>query len=227
MANMVGLVALVCLAGGPAIAWLRIVPPLTGFLVFVLGGLLALLAAVAGIVRAARGRGLPPGGVAGIVAAAVFLVVASRGAGVPRINDFTTDPADPPAFVHAATLPPNRGRDLGYPPAFAAEQQRCCSDLRPAHLPAGRAEALAAARRLAERMPGWSVTHVDDAAGTIEAVAETPLFHFQDDVAIRVRPNGDGTRVDVRSKSRDGRGDIGANAARIRAYVTALEARDS
>ena len=74
-------------------------------------------------------------------------------------------------------------------------------------------------------MPAWTITAADDASGTIEAVATTRLFGFQDDIAIRVRADGAGaSRVDVRSKSRDGKGDLGTNAARIRAYVTALEA---
>jgi uncharacterized protein (DUF1499 family) len=87
------------------------------------------------------------------------------------------------------------------------------------------AEAFARARRVAESMPAWTITAADAANGTIEAVATTRLFGFQDDIAIRVRPDGAGaSRVDVRSKSRDGQGDLGANAARIRAYVSTLEA---
>ena len=71
---------------------------------------------------------------------------------------------------------------------------------------------------------GGAVTHQSPEDGTIEAVATTPLFGFQDDVVLRVRPGlRDGSRVDIRSKSRDGRGDIGANAARIRAFVARLE----
>ena len=55
-------------------------------------------------------------------------------------------------------------------------------------------------------------------------IATTRLFGFHDDIAIRIRPDGaQGSRVDVRSKSRDGKGDIGANAARIRAFVGELE----
>jgi uncharacterized protein (DUF1499 family) len=150
-------------------------------------------------------------------------VIAARGAGAPRINDFTTDPADPPAFRHAATLPANAGRDLGYPPSFASVQQTCCADLRPARLRVAPAEAFGRARTAAERMPAWTITHADPEAGTIEAVATSRLFHFQDDIVIRVRPDGGGSRVDVRSKSRDGQGDFGANAARIRAYVAELE----
>jgi uncharacterized protein (DUF1499 family) len=43
-----------------------------------------------------------------------------------------------------------------------------------------------------------------------------------DDIRVRVRPSGEGSVVDVRSKSRVGRGDVGANAARIRAFEQAL-----
>jgi uncharacterized protein (DUF1499 family) len=92
-------------------------------------------------------------------------------------------------------------------------------------LPVSRAEAYERALGLARSMPAWTVTSADAAAGTIEAVATSRVFRFQDDIAIRVRPEpGGGSRVDVRSKSRDGKGDIGANAMRIRSFVDALRA---
>jgi uncharacterized protein (DUF1499 family) len=74
-------------------------------------------------------------------------------------------------------------------------------------------------------MPRWTVTRSDPQAGELEAVAESVVFGFKDDVIVRVRPDpAGGSRVDVRSKSRDGKGDLGANAARIRAYLAALTA---
>jgi uncharacterized protein (DUF1499 family) len=143
------------------------------------------------------------------------------------INDFTTDPSDPPAFRHAASLGPNMGRDLGYPPAFAEIQRGCCADLQPVRVAAAPDVAFARARAAAQAMPSWTITDTDPASGTIEAVSTTRLFGFQDDIAIRVRPDADGkaSRVDVRSKSRVGKGDQGANAARIRDYVAALDAQ--
>ena len=63
---------------------------------------------------------------------------------------------------------------------------------------------------------------LDPAAGTLEANDTTSFFRFVDDVSIRVTPAPGGSRVDIRSKSRDGRGDIGANAIRIRAFRDAL-----
>ncbi|HLK12464.1 MAG TPA: DUF1499 domain-containing protein [Candidatus Binatia bacterium] len=222
--SALGLIAVAGFVAGPGLAWLRLVPALAGFAVFALSGLLAAAVGVASLVQAARGRGLTAGGGLALLVAAALVTVAARGAGLPRINDFTTDPADPPAFHAAAGLPANAGRDMTYPAAFAAQQRRCCPDLAPVELPAG-VDAFARARRAAESMPAWTVIDADRAAGRIEAVATTRLFGFHDDVVIRVRPLPDGrSRVDVRSKSRDGKGDLGTNAARIRAYVAALAA---
>jgi uncharacterized protein (DUF1499 family) len=227
MQGRLGLVAATAFVVGPLLAWLRLVPALVGFVMMGLGGILALVAAVALLVRLVRGRGATAGGLVGMVVAVVFVLLARRGAGVPRINDFTTDLDDPPVFVHGATRPANVGRDMAYPPSFAALQRGCCADLQPLRLPLQPAQAFARARAVAEHMPRWTVTDADQPAGVIEVVAESRLFGFQDDVVIRVRPDGaDGSRIDVRSKSRDGKGDLGTNAARIRAYVSALQQAD-
>jgi uncharacterized protein (DUF1499 family) len=219
-----GLIAGVLFVVGPALAWLRIVPAIVGFVLFSLGGIIALVVALASVVQALRGRGIRPGGAVAIFAGLAFAVIAARGRGGPMINDFTTDLADPPAFRNAGTLPPNRGRDMAYPRAFEPMQQGCCADLRPARIPLGAKDAFARVQGVAQGMPGWTITVADADAGTIEAIAVTPLFGFQDDIAIRVRPDGDGSsRVDIRSKSRDGKGDMGTNAARIRTFVRDVE----
>jgi len=74
----------------------------------------------------------------------------------------------------------------------------------------------------AARDMGWEVVAADAAAGRIEATDTTFWFGFKDDVVIRVEADGTGSRVDVRSVSRVGVGDVGANAKRIRAYLRAL-----
>ncbi len=177
---------------GPALAWLGIVRGLVAFVLFGLGGLTGVVVGVTSVIQAARGRGLGRGGAVALAVGVVFLALASRGAGKPRINDFTTDPADPPALAHAATLPPNVARDMSYPKAFADIQRGCCADLHPARVRAGVPEAFARAEAVARQM-GLTVTSSD-------------------------------SRIDVRSKSRDGQGDLGVNAARIRTFVAALEA---
>ncbi len=59
----------------------------------------------------------------------------------------------------------------------------------------------------------------DAAFGRIEAVDATFWFGFRDDVVVRIAAApGGGSRVDVRSKSRVGRGDAGTNARRIRGF---------
>jgi len=210
---------------GVSLAWLRLVPGIVGFALFALGGLVCLVASIAVIVGLLRGRGLRAGGVVALAGAALLLIAARPGVGVPRINDFSTDLADPPAFTYAATLVPNLGRSLAYPPAFAAEQRACCADLHPARLPMTVAEAFPRVRDAAAGMPSWTLTTSDPATGLIEAVATSTVFGFEDDIVIRVRPvaDGAGSVVDVRSKSRDGQGDLGVNANRIRAFVGRLE----
>jgi uncharacterized protein (DUF1499 family) len=79
------------------------------------------------------------------------------------------------------------------------------------------------------REQGWQVVATDRAAGRIDAIASTFWFGFKDDVVIRCDRRLAGaeaaTRVDMRSKSRVGVGDLGANARRIRLFVSALRDR--
>ena len=79
------------------------------------------------------------------------------------------------------------------------------------------------ALEVAEDM-GWEIVASNANEGRIEATATTPWVGFKDDVVIRIRADGPETRVDVRSKSRVGRGDMGVNAKRIRAFRDRLVA---
>lgn len=72
------------------------------------------------------------------------------------------------------------------------------------------------------RAQGWDVTGTDRERGTIDAVATTRLLRFKDDVTITVARAGDATAVDVRSRSRVGKGDFGTNARRIRRFQADL-----
>ena len=223
-----GVLAVLALVIGPILAWLRWVPGIVGFVVFALGGILALVVTILGVIRALRGRGYGPGVLAATLGLLVFVALAARGRGAPRINDFTTDLTDPPAFKQAASDPANSGRDMSYPPSFADVQRACCSDLAPLHLPNPPPATFAMVEVVAAGMPNWKVTRQDSSAGELEAVSTTPLFGFHDDIIVRVRPDpGGGSRVDMRSKSRVGQGDLGANAARIHAFQAALQARQA
>lgn len=222
IADIMGWIATGAMVAGSALAWLRVVPALTGFAIYAIGGVIAVIAGVSALVAAARGRRFGSGRAVALLAAMVFVVTASPGFGPPAINDFTTDPGDPPGFVKALLSEANRGRDMSYPTEFAAIQAECCADIKTERLPIDSRAAFARALAAARQMPGWTIELEDPVTGQIEAVATSRVFGFKDDIAIRIRSDGAGSKVDVRSKSRDGRGDQGANAARIRMYLEAL-----
>jgi uncharacterized protein (DUF1499 family) len=119
---------------------------------------------------------------------------------------------------------PNKDYEGPTRAAVDDQQRESYPDVAAAKLALPPAEAFERARKVAGQMPGWEVTGADPQAGRIEATATSSFFHFVDDVVIRVRPDGDGARVDMRSRSRVGQGDLGANAKRVRAYMAALQA---
>lgn len=222
--DVAGLLALTVLVVGPLLAWLRWVPALVGFGLFAVGGVSALIVGVLAVAQAARGRGSGRLRLLAGVAGLVFLGLAINSRGAPAISDFTTDLENPPAFKEATAAADNAGRDMAYPPVFAAVQRSCCPDLGPAKLAIAPGTAYVRVESVALAQPDWTVTRRDPATGELEAIATTRLFGFHDDIVIRVRPDGTGSRIDMRSKSRDGRGDLGTNADRIRRIVSALQA---
>ena len=141
----------------------------------------------------------------------------------PLIHDITTDPFDPPAFV--ALLPERAKAPNGaaYGGAkIAALQQKGYPDIKSLVLKTPPQETMQKAIDAA-RAGGWEIVSSDSASGRIEATATTRWFGFKDDVVVRVRPeSGGGSRVDVRSMSRVGQSDVGANAKRIREFLARL-----
>jgi len=223
-ASRLGMAGIVAFVVGPLLAHFRVVPAMVGFLVFDLGGLLGAVALVVAVVARLRGAGGAGMGLAlgGLILIA-FVMIASPGRKYPRINDITTDTATPPQFVKAGALAANHGRDMSYPGATFTDQQRQgYPDLGPLQLNAAPDEAFKRVVAAARQMPTWEITRADPAARAIEGVDTTRVFRFQDDFVIEVRPQDSGSLVQMRSKSRDGKGDIGANAARITAFFAVL-----
>jgi len=146
---------------------------------------------------------------------------------LPMINDITTDPIDPPRFDVLARLRP-RGT-VEYAGLYAAEQQRrAYPDVEPLHVDATPKAAYDAAMAVIVRRK-WRVV-VDRPPlprrdGVIEAVARTAIMGFRDDVSLRVKPEDEGARIDVRSASRYGRHDFGTNAARIKSLLDDVDDR--
>ena len=159
---------------------------------------------------------------AALAAVAPPMIMMQRAKNVPPIHDVTTDLEDPPAFValaEARNKGPNKAAYAGG--ATADHQKRAYRDIGPKVLDAPSKDAMQKAIDTARSM-GWEVVASDTAAGRIEAVATSTWFGFKDDIVIRIRPNGPGSRIDVRSASRVGVSDIGANADRIRKYLSRL-----
>ena len=146
--------------------------------------------------------------------------------GYPPIHDITTDVRNPPVFVAVAPLRRDAPNPVEYQgDSIAAQQQKAYPDLRPLMMAMPVDSAFSLALRTAREM-GWELVDQNRAEGRIEATATTPWMGFKDDVVIRVTAASGISRVDVRSKSRVGRGDVGANAKRIREYLQRLRAND-
>jgi uncharacterized protein (DUF1499 family) len=146
---------------------------------------------------------------------------------LPRIHDITTDTDNPPAF---STVLPARAAERAdnvdqRDPQLAQLQKAAYPDLAPVTTSLPRERAFNVALEVAKSMPGWTVVAAQVDAGRIEASQRSRWFGFTDDIVLRVVDVETGSRIDMRSTSRQGRSDYGVNAARIRAYMDALRKR--
>jgi uncharacterized protein (DUF1499 family) len=201
----IALLALVLsLASGPGVR-LGLWPYQTGFLllraaVFV-GGAAAVLSVIGFFFKPFR-KAFVLSLVLGLIAAVVPLEFQRRARAVPPINDIST------------------AGDTA--PALAEQQRRAYPDIGPLTLQGSPQAAFNKALQAAREM-GWEIVSADPAAGRIDAVATTFWFGFKDDVTVRVTAQEGASRIDVRSRSRVGRGDAGTNARRVRAYLKRLQ----
>jgi uncharacterized protein (DUF1499 family) len=174
-----------------------------------------------------------------ILGGAKVAKIAKTGASLPEIHDITTDTQNPPAFgsfitKERETAKANTTAYIGKKaPAKAADgtqaeklvsalQTKAYPKIRPLVLSESKevvfGEALATAKSM-----GWKIKEENLEAGRIDATDTTFWYGFKDDVTIRLRDSeGGGTIIDVRSVSRVGRSDLGANAARISEFLERL-----
>jgi uncharacterized protein (DUF1499 family) len=136
----------------------------------------------------------------------------------PVINDISTDLANPPAFV--------KGNIGPLPESFKPKIANYYTSLGPLKTDKPTDAVYATALEIARSTSRWEVTYTDEASGVIQGVATTFLMRFKDDFVIRVGKDGaTGSIVDMRSKSRLGKGDMGANAARIQSFLQELSTK--
>lgn len=140
----------------------------------------------------------------------------------PPIHDITTDFEKPPAFnilLDEREEYPNPSEYGGMD--VARQQKEHYPDIGPLFLDTSPREAFDLAFDAARQM-GWKIASANETEGWIEATDKVPWFGFKDDVVVRIDTAGGQTRIDVRSVSRIGRGDIGVNAERIRDYFETI-----
>ena len=172
--------------------------------------------------------------VAGMMAGSLFGRNISR-EDLPPIHDVQTDWNLPLAFTEAtlkerekagavrvrddAVIGEHEGRWSGV--SFAKAQADFYGDIKPQLMQGTVASVTAAAAKAAERI-GWTVTRTDAEAGVLEAIYRSPWYELVHDVALRVTPDGEGVRVDVRATSRLPGHDMGGNAALVKDLVGEL-----
>lgn len=225
------LVALTALSGGPGVH-MGLWPPLEGFMLTIMTAkygattvaALSLVVVIMLVVTRKR-RGLPRALLALLISlvicAPLGYLIMTKGGGVPPIHDITTDTENPPVFIE---LVGKRGADansLKYEGAeLAAQQKAAYPDITPIYSRLPAEQALKKAIEVAAELK-WTVTGLSETDGRFEATDQTFWFAFKDDVVITVHAESVGSRIDLRSVSRVGRSDLGANAKRIRAFRTA------
>jgi uncharacterized protein (DUF1499 family) len=222
-------------AAGIVAAHFGLSAPFFGFTMFAGGVLFAIIAVALSIIafivmyfspkaRAGRPRA--------VIALTFALVIVVPTAAVflthqyPLINDITTDTQNPPEFTHAQKLQPNPERSLAYNPAAGAAQQAFpgYQDLTPLRLDGKPDAVYRKVEIIAGEIPNWEITYRAPANHILEGVATSWLFRFKDDFVIQVRPDGDdASLIEMRSKSRDGTGDLGANYHRIKSFFGLMQ----
>lgn len=188
-------------------------------------GVVALLLLLIPRTRRGNGVGLAFALVISLSTAAVPLLLYQSAQSVPRIHDITTDTANPPEFIAIAPLRADAPNPVDYEGEEVARQQReAYPDIITFQTDAYPAIVFDHALALIDQF-GWELVEADADRGRIEATDTTFWFGFKDDVVVRILAGETGTRVDVRSKSRVGMSDVGANAQRIRRFLDALDER--
>jgi uncharacterized protein (DUF1499 family) len=216
--------ALAASAAGYRLAWWPLATALSIAEYAAYAAALGLVLALVGLVLALRrraGRGVVLG-LLGLVAALPVVALAAQWEYAtrryPPINDISTDTADPPVFWDM----PNPSE---YPGGRTAELQRAAyPDLNTLSLSIPPERAFTLAQEIA-RDNGWEIVAEEPDDGRIEAVATTLVYGFKDEIAIRIVPAEGGAVIDLRSRSRLGRSDLGTNAARISRFLAALQER--
>lgn len=160
-----------------------------------------------------------------------MLKIVATAQSLPAIHDISTDLADPPAFQTLSLRTdnldniPNDDDMEGLSPLqrWTRLHQEAYPTIRSVRIDMKVADVITKAERLANDR-GWDIASSVPEQGRLEATETTSIFRFKDDVVLRVRPtqNGASSIIDMRSVSRVGQSDLGANAQRVEEFLADL-----
>lgn len=184
-----------------------------------------LVLGIAGWVVANRrgyGRDKPLLGISVVLSAVVLAILGlqfSKANSVPPIHNISTDVDNPPAFEQLVSVREASGANpLALSDDVKEQQLKAYPGVQTLATELAPGAALDRAEAVLTEM-GLEIAGRNDSAGLLEATATSFWFGFKDDVAVRVRAANAGSVVDLRSVSRVGQSDLGANAARIEDFL--------
>jgi len=166
------------------------------------------------------------GAIIAIIPVIPLMLQAKKARSLPFIHNVSTDTVNAPAFDQVAKLRTENDNPHVYNPLQTIEGAGTLAELQKAAYPnlktlqsdLSAQEAMEKAESVARSL-GWDIVNVDLAKGLLEATETTLLWGFKDDVVIRVQESAGKTLIDLRSVSRFGGSDLGANAARIETFL--------
>jgi uncharacterized protein (DUF1499 family) len=139
---------------------------------------------------------------------------------VPPIHNISTDIVNPPKFAKIAEIRAAEDNPLAYDIDLLAKvQQDAYPGVKTILSQMNTEEAIARSAAIAQKL-GWELVSQDVQSGVLEATETTMLWGFKDDVVIRITAQAEGVAIDLRSVSRVGQSDLGANARRIEAFIS-------
>tara|TARA_R110000868_G_scaffold21995_3_gene90746 strand:- start:1288 stop:1992 length:705 start_codon:yes stop_codon:yes gene_type:complete len=160
-----------------------------------------------------------------IIAIGLPVSMMMKGKSVPPIHDISTDLVNPPDFVAILPLRADAPNPAEYAGEETAKQQREAYPELITQKYTQTMEQLFSATESAVVDLGWALVNADKNLGLIEATDTTTWFGFKDDVVVRISDTGAERLLDVRSKSRVGRSDLGKNAERIHTLIDAINSK--
>lgn len=171
--------------------------------------------------------------VGGLILSALLLgyptFLAAQAIRLPLLNDVSTDLVDPPDFSRSSRATTERGGLIHpeIPDGWRQAQRRAYPDIQPIVLDLESDEAWQMVQK-AIVARGWRIIDQTrpggrSGIGHVDVIDRSLILGFPDDVTVRLRPLAGQTRIDIRSASRTGRHDFGANARRIQRFAEELQ----